>query len=173
MKIQNDCLVTIAYRILDQDGELFEEGLGEDAIDFVMGYGELPPGVEDALEDKQVGDKIEISLDMDTGFGPVDPELIIGVPRTELGDDAEIAVGDVLPVEIATDEGEVTGEVEMRVVEVRADTVYLDANHPLAGQDVFFSAEVLGVRKATAEELAELESDDEEEEHVHGEDCNH
>jgi len=172
VKIQNDCFVTIAYRILDQDGELFEEGSGEDAIDFVMGFGELPPGVEDALEGKQVGDKVELSLDMDTGFGPVDPELIIGVPRTELGEDVEIEVGDVLPVEIATDEGEVTGEVDMRVVEVRADTVFLDANHPLAGQDVFFSAEVLTVRMATAEELAELEAGCEED-HEHGEDCDH
>lgn len=172
MKIQNDSLVTIAYRILDQNGELFEEGHGDEAIDFIHGYGELPLGVEEALLGLVMGDSFDVSLEGDMGFGPVDPELIIGVPRDELGEDAEINKGDVLPVEIATDEGEVTGEVDMVVVEVRPDTVFLDANHPLAGQKINFSAEVIAVREATAEELASLEEGCTED-HEHGEDCAH
>lgn len=172
MKIQNDSLVTIAYRILDQNGELFEEGHGDEAIDFIHGHGELPTGVEEALAGKAEGDKIEVEIEGESGFGSVDPELIIGVPRDELGEDVEIEKGDVLPVEIATDEGEVTGEVEMVVVEVRPDTVFLDANHPLAGQKVSFSAEVISVREATEEELAAVQEACEED-HVHGEDCAH
>jgi len=172
VKIQTDSLVTLAYRILDQNGELFEEGHGEEAIDFVHGYGELPLGVEEALEGLTTGDKLDVSLEGDMGFGPVDPELIIGVPRDELGEDVEIEKGDVLPVEIATDEGEVTGEVDMTVVEVRPDTVFLDANHPLAGQKVNFSAEVISVRAATEEELASLEEGCDED-HEHGPDCAH
>lgn len=168
MNIQQNSLVTISYRILDQNGDVFEEGHGDDATDFIHGHGELPSGVEDALEGKTVGATIDLTLDMDTGFGPVDPELIIGVPLAELGDDVELSKGDILPVEIATDEGEVTGEVDMTVVDVRADTVFLDANHPLAGQNVSFAAEVLSVREATEEELADLEA-----EHVHDENCNH
>lgn len=172
MNIQNDNVVTIAYRILDQNGELFEEGHDDEAIDFIHGYGELPSGVEAALEGKTVGDKIDVQLEGDNGFGTVDPELIIGVPRDELGEDVEIEKGDVLPVEIATDEGEVTGEVEMIVVEVRPDTVFLDANHPLAGQKVSFSAEVTAVREASADELAAVKEACEDD-HVHGEDCDH
>jgi FKBP-type peptidyl-prolyl cis-trans isomerase SlyD len=172
VKIQTDSLVTIAYRILDQNGELFEEGHGDEAIDFIQGHGELPLGVEEAIDGLAVGDKIDISIEGDTGFGPVDPELIISVPRDELGEDVEIEKGDVLPVEIATDEGEVTGEVEMLVVEVRPDAIFLDANHPLAGQKVSFSAEITGVREATAEELAELEAACEHD-HEHTEDCGH
>jgi FKBP-type peptidyl-prolyl cis-trans isomerase SlyD len=165
VNITKDCLVTLSYRILDQNGELFEEGYGEDATDYIHGYGELPPGVEEALEGGKVGDSILLNLTVETGFGPVDPELIIGVPRDELGEDTEINKGDILPVQVTDEEGEVNGEVDMIVVEIRADTVFLDANHPLAGQNVTFSAEVLEVRMATEEELDTL--------HVHGEDCDH
>jgi FKBP-type peptidyl-prolyl cis-trans isomerase SlyD len=172
MKIQENSLVTIAYRILDQTGELFEEGHGDEATDYIHGHGELPPGVEETLEGQEVGFSADIRLDIETGFGPVDPELIIGVPLSELGEDVELSKGDILPVEIATDEGEVTGEVDMTVVEVRADTVFLDANHPLAGQNVSFSAEVIAVREATQEELADLEAEHQAE-HVHDENCNH
>lgn len=165
MKIQKDCLVVLDYRIHDSNGELFEEGTGDDATDYIHGYGELPQGVEEALEGQTVGAKIELELTPETGFGDVDPELIIGVPRAELGDDTEVNKGDVLPVQVTDDDGEVQGEVDMVVVEVRADTIFVDANHPLAGQTVKFVAEVMEVRAATQEELDTV--------HVHDEDCNH
>ena len=172
MKIQNDSVVTLAYRILDQNGELFEEGHGEEAIDFVQGRGELPLGVEEALDGLTLGDTIDVILEGDAGFGPVDPELINSVPREEFGEDVEIQKGDVIPVEIATDEGEVVGEIPMVVVEVRADAIFLDGNHPLAGQKVSFSGEVVGVREATEEELQELEEGCGHD-HEHSEDCEH
>lgn len=165
MKITQDCLVVLDYRILDSNGELFEEGAGDDATDYIHGYGELPSGVEEALEGAEVGAHVELQLTPETGFGPVDPELIIGVPRDELGDDTELQKGDILPVEVADEEGNVQGEVDMVVVEVRPDTIFVDANHPLAGQNVTFIADVVEVRQATEEELGSV--------HVHGEDCNH
>lgn len=165
MKITKDCLVVLDYRILDQTGALFEEGKGREATDYIHGYGELPAGVEEALEGQEVGAKIALDLTPETGFGPLDPELILSVPRAELGEDTEIAKGDVLPVQVADDDGNVQGEVDMVVVEVRPDAIFVDANHPLAGQSVHFEAEVVDVREATEEELASV--------HVHGEDCNH
>ena len=65
----------------------------------------------------------------------------------------ELRKGDILPVEIADEEGNVSGEVDMRVIEVRPDAIFLDGNHPLAGQNVTFEVEVLAVREATEEEL--------------------
>jgi len=169
MKIQNDAVVTLAYRILDSEGDLFEEAGNDDPIQYVHGHGELPPGVKAALDGGATGTELNIKLDAESGFGPHDPELIIGVPRAELGEDTELEKGDLVPVEITTDEGEVTGEVELRVVEVRPDTVFLDGNHPLAGQSLTFSAEVLNVRAATAEELAEADHccDDPDHDHDH------
>lgn len=154
MKIQTDSLVTLAYRILDSEGAIFEEGDAADPLLYVHGHGELPPGVEAALAGEEPGTSIEVVLTPETGFGPLDPELIIGVPRTELGADLELSKGDLVPVEITTEDGEVTDQAELRVVEVRPDTVFLDGNHPLAGQDLTFHAEVLEVRAATPDELA-------------------
>jgi len=154
MKIKNDALVTLTYRILDSGGDLFEEAQADDPIQYVHGHGELPPGVEAALEGCEAGANETVELDPESGFGPHDPELIIGVPREELGEETEVTKGDMIPVEIADEEGNVSGEVELRVVEVRPDTIFLDGNHPLAGQELTFHAEVLEVRAATAEELA-------------------
>ena len=50
MKITKDTLVVLDYRILDQSGTLFEEGKGREATDYIHGYGELPAGVEEALD---------------------------------------------------------------------------------------------------------------------------
>jgi FKBP-type peptidyl-prolyl cis-trans isomerase SlyD len=162
VNITQNALVTIAYEILDGNGELFESGkLGDPdsgPIEYIHGNGELPEGLEDVLEGKDVGAEVTAELSPENGFGDHDPELIIPVPREEVAMETgdEIKKGDVLPVEITDDEGNVNGEVDMRVVEVRTDTVYLDGNHPLAGQNVSFNVTVLEVREATEEELEGL-----------------
>jgi FKBP-type peptidyl-prolyl cis-trans isomerase SlyD len=175
VNITQDALVTISYTILDSQGEVFEAGHVDDPengpIDYIHGNGELPEGLESALEGKTVGAEVTAKLTAETGFGPHDLELIIQVPREEIAMEGgdEIKKGDVLPVEIADEDGNVSGEVDMVVVEVRPDTVFLDGNHPLAGQDVTFNVEVITVREATAEELSGLECapDCEDESHDH------
>ncbi len=163
MNITQDALVTISYKILDSEGEVFEFGQAGDTenppIDYIHGNGELPEGLEDALEGKTVGAEVTAELTPETGFGDHDPELIVPVPREEINMEQSDAIkkGDVLPVEIADEEGNVSGEVDMRVIEVRPDTVFLDGNHPLAGQNVSFHVEVLEVREASEEELTGLE----------------
>ena len=177
MNITQDALVTIAYRILDSQGEIFESGQSGDAesppIDYIHGNGELPEGLESILDGKAVGAEVVVELTPENGFGDHDPELIIPVPREEIGIEGadELKKGDVLPVEIADEEGNVSGEVDMRIIEVRPDTIFLDGNHPLAGQNVTFEVEVLAVREATEEELQGLECDPDcdDESHDHGE----
>jgi FKBP-type peptidyl-prolyl cis-trans isomerase SlyD len=181
VNITQDSFVTISYKIVDSEGEIFEFGQAGDSenppIDYIQGNGELPLGLEDALEGQAVGAKITAELTPENGFGDHDPELIVPVPRDEItmepGD--ELKKGDVLPVEVTDEEGNVTGEVDMRIIEVRPDTIFLDGNHPLAGQDVTFFVEVLGVREATEEELDALDCDPDctDEEHGHDHDHDH
>ncbi|MFT5080599.1 MAG: FKBP-type peptidyl-prolyl cis-trans isomerase SlyD [Planctomycetota bacterium] len=167
MNITQNALVTIAYKITDSEGVIFEQGQAGDAengpIDYIHGNGELPEGLESALEGKTVGAVVTAELTPESGFGDHDPELIIPVPREEISmeDSDDLKKGDILPVEIADEEGNVSGEVDMRVIEVRPDTVFLDGNHPLAGQNVTFDVEVLTVREATEEELEGLECETE------------
>ena len=159
MNITQNALVTIAYKITDSEGEIFEQSQSGDPedgpIEYIHGNGELPEGFEAALEDKTVGALVNVELTTETGFGDHDPELIISVPREEIPmeNNDELRKGDILPVEIADEEGNVSGEVDMRVIEVRPDAIFLDGNHPLAGQNVTFEVEVLAVREATEEEL--------------------
>jgi FKBP-type peptidyl-prolyl cis-trans isomerase SlyD len=91
------------------------------------------------------------------------------VPRSEFPEDAEIVPGDWVSIEVSGDEGEeAKGEMEMRVVEIAPEAITLDANHPLAGEEITFDLKVAAVRKATPEEIesrsAEEETEEEEEE---------
>ena len=146
MRVTEGSLVKIHYSLFDAEGELFESSEGEDPAEFVSGQGEVPPGLERALEGKGAGDKIRVELADEDAFGAYMPEGLISIPRSELPEDVE--KGDMVPVMLTDDDGNELedGELEFRVVEVREDEAVLDANHPLAGQKVTFEVEVVEVK---------------------------
>jgi len=161
LKITENCIVEIDLELRDEEGELVLTTEDEGPIEYLQGGEDLPlPGLETALEGAETGAEIEVKLESDDAFGPYDYEWLISVPRTEFPPDAEIVPGDVIPVELASDEGEELGEKEMIVESISAEAIVLDANHPLAGQSVTCKAKVLSVRAATEEELASLQEED-------------
>ncbi len=145
MKIQPKSRVELAYELFDEDGELVESGDAADPIVYVHGTGELPEELEDALLGKDVGDQVRVTLGPGVAFGDFDPEGIVSVPRESFPADVELVPGEVVNVQVEDDEGE-GGEMEMAILEVRADGVVLDANHPLAGRSVTFDVKVLSVQ---------------------------
>jgi FKBP-type peptidyl-prolyl cis-trans isomerase 2 len=148
MKIQRGCRVVLRYELFDDGGELLESSEDGEPMEYTHGAEEIAPSLERALSGKQAGDKVRVRLSADEAFGPVDPGLIVSVPRSELPDDAPLVVGEYLPVELedAPEDLELEDEeIEFRIVEVGADEVMLDANHPLAGQAVTFALEVVSV----------------------------
>ncbi len=145
MHIAQGSLVTIHYSLFDEEGELFESSKEEGPAEFVHGEGDVPPGLEQALEGKGGGETVRVELEHEDAFGAYMPEGLISVPRDELPEDVEL--GDLVPIILTDDEGSEIeeGDIEFRVVELRPDEVVLDANHPLAGQKVTFEVEVLAV----------------------------
>ena len=147
MKIQSGCVVEIRYELYDDQDELLEKT--EEAESYLHGAEEIVPGLERALEGKEAGETVRVTLEPADAFGEYDPEGLVGVPRDELPPDAELVKGDVIGVALQPEDGEeVDGEteLEMMVVEVRDDEVVLDANHPLAGAVITFQVEVVSVR---------------------------
>lgn len=136
--------VRLKYQAFDEDGEPVEQ-IGQE-LEYVHGYGALLPELEGALDGQSSGAQRTVRLNQKQAFGPRRPERIVEFDKSEFP--PEVAAGDRFDAE-----GEDGQVLVLRVLEVRDDAVVVDLNHPLAGQDVRFELEVLGVRPASAEEI--------------------
>jgi FKBP-type peptidyl-prolyl cis-trans isomerase SlyD len=150
MKIENNSFVTIAYLINFGNDETYPPDGQPEEISFCMGCGVMPPGLEEALLGLKVNDHQEIRLAAQQAYGSFDDELLMEVPRADFGSEVELRPG--LVFETENEEGR---PVYFVVQEVRQETVLIDFNHPLAGQDLDVSFTIRQVREATPEDLKE------------------
>lgn len=154
MKIRSGCIVELEFELRNAEGELVENSREAGALTYLHGNDEIPPGLEKELDGVEEGARIEVTLPPGEAYGDYNPDGIVSVPRSEFPEDAEIVPGDWVDVTVADDEeGGGSAEMEMRVVEISPDSIVLDANHPLAGQQVTFDLRVVSVRQATEEEI--------------------
>jgi FKBP-type peptidyl-prolyl cis-trans isomerase SlyD len=170
--ISANTFVTLEYTLRDDDGDLIDASDLEDAgpLEYVHGYGMLVPGLEAALAGMREGEKKDVVVSADEGYGEYDDELVLEIDRSEFPNPAKVERGDELVAELPDGD-----EVAMEVIEVKRDTVVVDANHPLAGKTLHYSVRVRSLRDATADEIekAAAEMEQAREEHVHGEGCAH
>jgi FKBP-type peptidyl-prolyl cis-trans isomerase SlyD len=159
MRIERGKVVRLDYELKDCDGEQLEDE-GAQLQYLHGGFGGIFPKVEAALEGKQVGEEVTLTLEPEDAFGEYDAELLRVEPRDRFPKELEVGM---------RFEG-VPGEREEEaliytVTDVTPEGVVVDGNHPLAGERLFFSGKVSEVRAATEEELTHG--------HVHGEDGLH
>ena len=153
-KIGRNKTVHVTYTILDERGNVFEQ------YDMPIGYvhganSGLFEKIEAALEGRVAGDKIEVTLSPEEGFGPHYPDLtftddIDNVPPEFRRIGAE--------VEFENDKGEA---MKFFVTKIENGKLTVDSNHPMAGQTVTFIVSVVSVKDATREEIAKGRPDDE------------
>ena len=154
MRIDRGTVVTLSYDLRDADGEQLEEE-GAQLAYLHGGFGGIFPKVEAALEGKNPGDEMALTLEPDDAFGEYDAELLRVEPRERFP--AELEVG--MRFEGVPGDREEEALV-YTVTEVTPDGVVVDGNHPLAGERLWFRCAVKEVRRATPEELSHG--------HVHG-----
>lgn len=149
--IQPNAHVVLDYELRDDAGKVLDSSESEDGepIVYVHGYGMIVPGLEAALVGLKAGDAKEVTVAPEAGFGEHDEELVLEVDRSDFPRPDAVAPGDELVAE--SPEGE---EAMMRVLEVKEDSVVVDANHPLAGKTLQYKVRVKEVRAATDEEIA-------------------
>jgi FKBP-type peptidyl-prolyl cis-trans isomerase SlyD len=157
MKITNDTVVTLQYKVSEPSGKLIEQSR-EPMVYLHGGYQNTLPKIEEALEGKEKGAEVVLNLSAQDAFGERDESLARTIPKSEFP--PGVKVGGQL--EGRTDAGD---PHVFHVVKIKGDTVMLDGNHPLAGKALRFQLKVTGVRGATAEEIAHG--------HVHGEGGHH
>jgi FKBP-type peptidyl-prolyl cis-trans isomerase SlyD len=157
--IQANARVVLEYTLENEKGEVLDSSDAEDGepIEYVHGYGMLVPGLEAALAGLEVGANKKVTVTPEEGFGERDDELVLEIDRTDFPDPKNVSIGDEVVAE--SPDGD---EVPMRVVEVKDETVVVDANHPLAGVTLRYSVVVKEVAQATDEEIAEAASGFEE-----------
>jgi FKBP-type peptidyl-prolyl cis-trans isomerase SlyD len=152
MKIEKNKVVSLSY-VLTVDGEVLETVTAEKPMKFIMGSGYLLPKFEDHITGKQAGDAFEFTLAPADAYGEIVPEAIVELPASLFEVDGKtetglLTVGNVLPMS-DSDGNRLNGVID----EVRNDTVVMNFNHPLAGEELYFKGRVVAVREATPDEL--------------------
>jgi FKBP-type peptidyl-prolyl cis-trans isomerase SlyD len=153
LQIARNKVVSIRYTLRDERGDVLGAAGGA-SLSYLHGKGNIIPGLEQALAGKSAGDKVDVTVAPDQGYGARDERLVQIVARSKFGEVADLAPG--MQVRATGPQGPRL----VTVVRVDRDFVTVDGNHPLAGRTLNFSLEVADVRKATHEEISHG--------HVHG-----
>jgi len=150
LEVANDLVVSLQYVLKLDDGEEIDRAEAQSPFEFLQGRGQIVPGLEQALYGMQIGDKKSVTVGPADGYGDVDPDNYETMPRSAFPADLKMTEGMGLFLRDPD-----TDEVyEAYVSEMASDEVVLDFNHPLAGETLHFLIEVVGLRKATSEEIA-------------------
>jgi peptidylprolyl isomerase len=115
------------------DGTTFDSSQDRDPLEITLGQGTVIPGFEKAVEGMAVGDQKTAAIPVDEAYGPRRDELVMDVPRTQLPDGLDPKPGEQLRMQ--TPDGQA---VPVVVADASDEAIKIDANHPLAGEDLTF-----------------------------------
>ncbi|HPP73518.1 MAG TPA: peptidylprolyl isomerase [Armatimonadota bacterium] len=133
-------LVKVDYTGRLNSGQIFDTSEGREPIEFVLGSHQVIPGFEEAVEGMSVGDKKTIEIPADQAYGQRREELVATVRRDQLPEDLEPKEGDILRIQ--REDGQV---ILVRITDIDETSATLDANHPLAGEDLTFDIKLVDI----------------------------
>tara|TARA_B100000315_G_scaffold89525_1_gene82265 strand:+ start:75 stop:551 length:477 start_codon:yes stop_codon:yes gene_type:complete len=146
--IKKNDVVTMGYTLKNSGGEVLDSADAKAPLNYLHGAKNIVPGLEEAIEGLAIGGKVDVTVPPEKGYGEDDPGLRLKIPRANFPADADIKPD----MQFAS---EMDGHRQIfTVISVENDEINVDGNHPLAGQTLHFSVEILGVRGATEEELS-------------------
>ena len=158
--VEQDSVVSVNYTgTYPQTGEVFDSSEGRDPLTFLVGHKQMIIGFEQEMLGATVGETRKFTLTPDEAYGHRDEAATQDVQRSDFPDtvDVEQALEQGIPLGAYNEEGQ---PMQFRIVAIEGDIVKLDFNHPMAGETLNFSVDVVAIREATSEEL--------EHGHVHG-----
>ena len=158
MKIEKDRVVRFHYTVSEQGQEALESSEGREPLAILVGHGNIIPGLEQALDGHEAGDRFGVDVAAGDAYGEKRDNLSQRVPKKHFGTQRlEPGMQVVLNTNF--------GQRPVTIQKVGMSVVDVDLNHPMAGKNLHFEIEIVEVRQATAEEL--------EHKHVHGDGGHH
>lgn len=126
-------LVRVHYRGTLTDGTVFDSSEGREPLEFTLGEGMVIPGFETAVTGMEVGSSVIRTIPADEAYGPMREEMVINIPKDQFPADMPLELGQELQLQGPG------GVLVAQIVGIEEDEIMLDANHPLAGEDLTFS----------------------------------
>ncbi len=132
--------VKVHYHGRLTDGTTFDSSEGREPLEFEVGTGMVIKGFDDGLMGMTIGQKKTIQIPVENAYGPKDPQMLIDFPIDRFPPDMKPEVG--MRLNMTNDRGQ---HIPVVITEIKGDTVILDANHPLAGEDLIFDLELMEI----------------------------
>ena len=139
-QVKNGDKIKVHYHGKLTTGETFDSSEGREPLEFEVGSGMVIPGFDKGVTDMVIGEKKTITIPVEEAYGPANPSMVIEMPKDRFPADMELAMG--MPLVMSDDQGQ---QFQVVVKEIKEDAVTLDANHPLAGQDLIFDLELVEI----------------------------
>ena len=159
LKVDDGHVVSIDYT-LHVDGKIVDTSEADKPLQFIQGMGPIIPGLENELYDLKIGEVKKVVVRPKDGYGEVDTEAYMEVPRNAFPTDIPLEEGTEL--ELRDQSGH---PIIARIETISPDSIRLNMNHPLAGKELHFDIKIAAIRPATEEEVSHG--------HVHLQDHNH
>jgi len=161
MKAEKNKVVTFHYHLTDETGAKVDSSHDRaEPLTILFGHGQIIPGLEQAMDGREPGDKFDVSVPPEQGYGERREDFTQRVPKKYFRDADHLKPGDATVLSVQGG-----GYRQVVVLKVGSSVVDVDLNHPMAGKTLKFDVEITDVRDATPEEI--------EHGHVHGEGGHH
>ena len=145
--VQDGVVVSMEYT-LKIDGEEIDSSEGHGPLQFLAGHGNIVVGLEKEMKGMKIGDSKKVVVSAADGYGEFDTKAFLDVPADQFP--ADMKVEEDMELTVRDDSGQAR---YARVDNIEGETVRLNFNHPLAGDELHFDVKVVALRDPTDEEL--------------------
>lgn len=139
-QVQNGDKIRVHYHGKLRSGETFDSSNGREPLEFTVGSGQVIKGFDEGVKGMQVGEKKTVEIPVGEAYGEKQQEMMIEFPKEQFPQDMNPEVG--MQLMMSNGSGQ---QFPVTVAEVKENSVVLDANHPLAGQDLIFDLELVSI----------------------------
>ncbi len=133
-------IVKVHYTGTLTNGQIFDSSKTREPLEFTLGSGMVIPGFDAAVTGLSPGESVTQTIPSGEAYGPYQKEMVATIERENIPADFELAVGQRLQMQVPNGEA-----MAVTVTDVQGDTITLDGNHPLAGQDLTFELELVAI----------------------------
>jgi len=133
--------VKVHYKGTLNDGSVFDSSEGRDPLEFEVGSGQVIPGFDEAVVGLTVGESKTVNIPSEEAYGPYQENMVLAIERDKFPEGLNLTVGEQL--QVPSQGGQ---PVVVVIKDVTDNKVTLDANHPLAGEDLNFNIELVEIK---------------------------